>query len=275
MFRRITYNSADAYCRYLDIGLQTDNSANICGGRFGSFLKDRLGIVKLPYGLKLAYLICDGAFIPELLVKLPDGYFFNWTNFPEKPARFDREPSEQEKAAGSCDLHILNTGKLSLNDLLHPYDKSPLKQKFCNKFSIGVPKFFDYKSLPSKRRFLPYEAYAAYWRGYLLVEALDEYTYIDKFLSREVGIKTFSCRVSQIAHEWKNRYQKTFERLSFYRTAQAVLHTSHSPSNLTYRDISSFIIGKNKSELDVLEQDLEILLILFQNWQIKKEHEGK
>lgn len=131
VFRSVNYSSSDVYCRYLDTSLCHNYSSGVSGGRFGYYLKDNFAVEKLPYGIKVPQLIVAKAFPPDLFVQLPISLFKKWSNFPECPATWKAEENEEEKAAGNYNIYCHHPEKLDLNDLLHPYDLDPLREKVC------------------------------------------------------------------------------------------------------------------------------------------------
>jgi hypothetical protein len=263
------------YCRYLDISLSHGYSTGVCGGRFGYYLKDVFAIEKLPYDLKLSKLISAGALSPDLFVRLPKSYFIKWTNFPECPAKWQGDTSEVEKAAGNFNIHNIFLNDLSLNDLLHPYDSEPLNSEFVKRFEANTPKNLKAIKTTKFRGFIPSEAYFAYWRGYVLVDALTGYLDIDWFLSEKRGVAELVRRISSVNEVWNQKYKRLFQRLSLYRTAMSAIKAGHAECPLTYQQISDFLLGFSGSAAESLEDDLEQLLILFNGWQNEVSRNGR
>jgi hypothetical protein len=275
MYRSVTYSSADKYCRYLDISLSHSYWSGVCGGRFGYYLKDNFAIEKLPYDIKLSELILNGALSPELLVKLPASYLKKWSNFPEHPAAWTGVKNAAEKAAGNYDIHLFSPKSLALTDLLHPYDCTPLKIDFADKFRTEIPKKFKIVKIPERQGYIPFEAYFAYWHGYVLADALSGYLDIERFLPPKQGIAEIVARVSSVNEEWNRTYSNTFRRVSMYRTAMSIVHSGHSKTDLTFADIGNFLLDKSASNIDMLENDLKNLLILFAKWQDQIDQNGR
>ena len=138
-------------------------------------------------------------------------------------------------------MSIINQGNWSLESLLHPYDKKDLKKDFVDRFSEEVPRILKEKKHPNGLYFRPYEAYFSYWKGYILVEALDGYEDIEKFLSWEAGQSVLTARFIEVSQKWEENYKDTFTRLSFYRTAKTILALCRdSRPSTTCKEVSDF-----------------------------------
>ena len=275
MFRSVTYSSADMYCRYLDASISHGYCSGVCGGRFGNYLNDRFALEKLPYDIKIFKIITTGALSPDLFVRLPESFFRNWANFPMCPASWLEEKSEVEEAASNNNIYYFPSSELTLNKLLHPYDSEPLNREFVQRFDSKIPRYLKVIKLAEYRRFLPFEAYFAYWRGYVLVDALTGYLDIDQFLSEKQGVAKLIKRISVVNDDWNQKYKGIFQRLSLYRTSMSVINSRHSKCELTYKQISDFLLGMAKTNGEVLESDLEQLLILYDRWQYEIEKNGR
>ncbi len=275
MFRSVTYSSADMYCRYLDASLSHGYCSGVCGGRFGSYLKDRFAIEKLPYDIKISKLITAVALSPDLFVRLPHSFFKKWTNFPECPSFWLGNKNEVEEVASNYNIYYFPSSELIFNDLLHPYDFEPLKHDFVERFEAAIPRRLKVIKLAEYRSFLPFEAYFAYWRGYVLADALTGYLDINRFLSEKQGTATIIKRISSVNDDWNQKYGHIFQRLSLYRTAMSVVKSRHFKCKLTYKQISDFLLGMAKTNGETLESDLEQLLILYERWQCQIEKQGR
>jgi len=275
MYRSVTYSTADISCRYLGISLCHSYWSGVCAGSFGYYLKDKFAIEKLPYDIKLSELILKGALTPELFVKLPASFFKKWSNFPEHPASWKGDETEEEAAAGYFDIHHFPPKILSLNDLLHPYDCSPLKQRFVDKFKAEVPQKFKAVRKPDRQGFIPFEAYFAYWNGYILSDALSGNLDIERFLPKRCGTAMLVSTISSVSKEWNKSYRDTFHRLSMYRTAISVVHSRNSKSDLTCGNIGEYVLESSASTIEQLENDLRILLVLFSRWKNQIDHYGR
>lgn len=272
MFRYHCFDSADFYCRYLDAQLYLPPMGKaICNDRFLYFLKNKLGIQRLPYSLSLVDLLTKAAIIPDLFVKLPAEYFEVWRNFPERPAQYTMNREGRVEAAECHSLYIVPTGTFSMEDLLHPYDRDVVKTKFIDSFASEAPRMLTYGKHANGHHFIPYEAYFNYWKGYVFVEALDGFEDIENFLTQQVGRAAVVARFTDLSAKWEEHYKATFSRVSFYRTAVTILtHWKEKPS-VTYGDLAKFLQTVVKTDSSELEHDLEILLTLFAEWKKRSE----
>jgi len=278
VYRSVRYSSADKHCRYLDASLCHEHWSGFCGGRFGRYLCDRFDLEKLPYDLKLSTLILNRAFSPDLFVKLPDTFFRKWTNFPECPAFWESDLNVEEIAAGYYDIHYhyFSSDEFTLNDLLHPYDREPRQEDFVQRFQSEIPQTFNIVKLAKSRRYLSNEAYFAYWRGYVLVDALYGYLDIEKFLPAEEGMQKIIAIIAKTNNYWNEQYSCIFNRISLYRTSTAILVSDNIKNNLTYREIGSFLLNyAGELNPNCLEEDLEKLLVLFSRWHRLIESDGR
>jgi len=275
MYRTVTYSSADMYCRYLDISLSHGYSTGVCGGRFGYYLKDIFAVEKLPYDLKLSKLITAGALTPDLFVSLPTSFFKKWTNFPECPAIWKCGKGKSERAVSKYSIYYHPPNDLTLNDLLHLYDAEPLNIEFVKEFEANIPNKLRVIRMAECRSFIPFEAYFAYWHGYVLVDALAGYLDIDRFLSEKRGVAELVKRISSVNEVWNYKYKRLFQRLSLYRTATSIIHSGHATCTLTFKETSDFLLSFSDSASESLEGDLEQLLVLFNNWQNEIERNGR
>ncbi len=264
-------NGMDLYSRYLNVGLYRDtplaigSSAKVCHGWFGQYLKDRLEIQRIPYGLSIEDMIVKRALIPDLFVELPSEYFLL------------SEDSEMPEALKHADYHrveISTQGDWSLESLLHPYD-GERKRDFVDRFSKKIPRTLKKEKHPNGDAFRAYEAYFSYWKSYVFVEALDGYDNIDEFLSWKTGREILISRFTDVSEKWEENYRDVFTRISFYRTAKTILTLWKDPRpSTTYKKFSEFIQKVTDCNLKLLEQDMEKLLILFGWWE-KRQKEGR
>ena len=278
MWMYCNYNGMDQHSRYLNVSLYMDtpcftrSSAEVCRGRFGRHLKERLKIQRIPYDLSVADMIVERMLVPDLFVRLPSEYFTSWNNFPSTG---NCEIPESLIPASYHGVTVINRGDWSLESLLHPYDKKDLKEGFVDRFSEEVPQILKEEEHPNGTSFKPYEAYFGYWKSYIFVEALDGYEDIEKFLSWEAGQSVLISRFIDVSQKWKENYKDTFTRLSFYRTAKTTLALwENLRPTKTYKEVSEFIQKVTKCSPELLEQDIEKLLILFRDW-MKRLKEGK
>lgn len=264
-------NGMDLYSRYLNVGLYRDtplaigSSAKVCHGWFGQYLKDRLEIQRIPYGLSIEDMIVKRALIPDLFVELPSEYFL---------LSEDSEMSEALKHADYHRVEISTQGDWSLESLLHPYD-GERERDFVDRFSKKIPRTLKKEKHPNGDAFRAYEAYFSYWKSYVFVEALDGYDNIDEFLSWKTGREILISRFTDVSQQWEENYKNVFTRLSFYRTAKTILTLWEAPRiSITYQELSEFIQKVTDCNSELLEQDMEKLLILFGDWK-KRQKEGR
>ena len=275
MWRYVNYNGLDRYCRYLNVELyrveepySTGSFATICQGRFGQFLKDRLGIQRIPYGLHMVDMIVKGALIPDLFVELPPEYFSSWRQFALMD---DSEIPKELKWADYHRVPVDDYGTWSVESALHPYD-SEIKSDFVDRFSANVPQNLENYTHSNGFSFRPYEAYFQYWKAYIFVEALDGYEDIGLFLSSKIGRETVISNFREKSKRWEVEYVGIFDRLSFYRTAKTILTLWQGDCYTTSgKELSEFILKASNGTTEVLEQDLEKLLILFGHWRVKEQ----
>ena len=277
MWRYVNYNGLDRYCRYLNVGLYqveepfaTGSSATICHGTFGHFLKDKLGIQRIPCGLRMADMVVKGALIPDLFVELPPKYFSSWRRFASMD---DSEIPQEVKWADYHRVPVDDHGTWSLESALHPYD-SEIKSDFFDRFSANVPQNLEnYKHL-NGFSFRPFEAYFRYWKAYIFVEALDGYEDIGLFLSSKIGRETVISNFKEKSRRWEVEYEGIFDRLSFYRTAKTILTLWQGQGEgctTSVRELSEFILEVSNGTTELLERDLEKLLILFGHWRMREQ----
>lgn len=275
MWRYVNYNGLDRDCRYLNVGLyrveetfSTGPSATICHGTFGHFLKDRLGIQRMPCGLQMADLIVNGALIPDFFVELPPDYFLSWRHFPLMD---DSETPHELRWADYHSVSVDDHGTWSLESALHPYD-GELKCDFVDRFSVKVPQNLEKYEHPNGFSFRPFEAYFRYWKAYIFVEALDGYEDICLFLSSKIGRESVISNFREKSKRWEVEYEGIFERLSFFRSAKTILTLWQGEGCTTSgKELSEFILEVSNGTTELLEQDLEKLLILFGHWSMKEQ----
>ena len=267
MSKSVKWYQEDFYCRYLDgRAFLPTSTGEPCNGRFGSFLKKRIGISRLPYGLSVSDLIVNQAVFPDLIVHLPREYFLNWENFPRLPAKFDPPLNDKLKPAQEYSIRVIPRGEFSKSELLHPYDQTELETEFVARFKINAPSSFKHEKHPNGRSFIPYEWYLSYWKVYLFVEALDGYEEIDRFLAIQPGQATLRARFTEVSEKWEERYKDTFTLLSFYRTAVTLFELWEGQLSITYGSLSDFLQEITGCTANQLEEGLEKLLILFKEW---------
>lgn len=254
----INYSGDEFYCRYLDSRY-----------RFPNYLKRSFGIQKLPYSLTLLDLLPGDVFSPDLFTALPEEFFFAWENYSCIPKKFSDDLPRKLADAVDYDIYI-HSRLEQAEDCHHPYDYE-LKESFVRQFSSPVPEQIVKIRHPNGSYLYPYAAYFAYWRGYPLFEAVDSCRGIESFLPKEAGIAIFKKHLSQRNEDWNEHYRDTFDRLSFYRTFTA----RNAFSKHKIEGIETYLLHYTHASQEILEEDMEKLLILFQNWKWKIERYGK
>ncbi|MGE0822748.1 MAG: hypothetical protein AB7P18_11575 [Candidatus Binatia bacterium] len=229
MLRKMRINNIDMDCRYLDAQLFLPPiTGHVADGRLGHYLKSILDITKLPYRISLVDLIREKVVELDLFVLLPRKYFLNYENFPQRQAKFVPGLNKAVEIASyhSVNIVLVPGETSSLKDLLHPYDQEKWKTDFVEKFLSRVPDTLRYKAHPNGHKFAPYEAYLNYWRAYTFVEALNGYENIENFLPPRKGRSIMMARFAKVSKRWEDSYKEIFARVSFYRTAHAILNSS-------------------------------------------------
>ena len=171
MHRYITYNENDYHLCYLNISLYNETAMRLCGGRFGSYIEQNFGIKRLPYDIKLVDLILNGKNTDDLFVELPKDYFLDWSGYPALSERVKESSSDFIKNAVNHYIDIIPHDDLSFIDFIHPYD-SNLNESFRQKYMAVHPDNLPVYKHTNGHRFSNYESYMAYWRAYVLFEAV-------------------------------------------------------------------------------------------------------
>ena len=274
MWRYYNCDEMDLYSRYLAVGLYNHSNSKIdTQGKFGQYIKKRMEIRQIPHDLSITDMIIKRALIPDLFVELPSAYFISWDTFPLTGSS---EIPEELKPAACHSIYIHPRGDWSLKCLLHPYDRE-LKRDFVDQFSREVPRIMEKQEHPTINGvfFRPYEAYFSYWKSYIFVEALDGYEDTDKFLSWETGRKILLSRFIDVSKKWEEKYKDIFSRLSFYRTAKTALTLWRPNPSMPPKKLSKFIQKITDCSPELLEQDMEKLLILFEHWENRRKEERR
>ncbi len=269
MFRHIRFSTSDYYCRYLNIGINSQSSNNICNGRFWDFLEKSLDIKRLPYNIRLIDLILEGYLDCDLFVRIPNEYFFKWKDYPFIGGDLDDNNDEIIKYASyyelSMDFEYEN--EFDLSQFGHPYDLS-LKNDFVERFSVPIPSELENFKHANGYSFYPYEAYFSYWRAYLILESLEECKFIDRYLDTKKGIEIFKNSIKKKNELWRSKYSPTFNRLSQYKTIITQITISNKV-NCSLGDISNHVLNLTNSDSSDLELDLDLLLKLYDEWSWK------
>jgi hypothetical protein len=245
----------------------------MCKGGFFTFLKSTLRLEKLPYDIKLIDLITENCISVDLFVELPKSYFESWTDFPVLGNIHQEELADELKDVGYYNPIIRVSNETTLSALSHPYDEE-LHERFTRRFSVSHPSSITKYDHPNGRVFCPNEAYLSYWKAYILLEAIDECLFIDRYLPKAEGSKKFKEKVTVLNELWMRKYQSIFNAVSHYRTFISQFHHLETPLEHAYGEISQHLLKRAKiSELE-LHTGLETLLILHRNWTEKLKRNG-
>ncbi|MFQ6334323.1 hypothetical protein [Methylophilus sp. 3sh_L] len=264
--RKVKYSTTELDCRYLNINLPLSASSTTNSGRFGAELKN-IGIVSYPFGITAAELVSSGILKPALYVELPQSYFELWQNFPELPEissdNFDNE-------VGMYHLEIVPQTFKELSDVIHPYDGG-LKQSFVENHHAEVPSDFVKHIHNNGRNFIAAEAYLPYWHTYLLADSFYLYRHTASLFSSKEARNKILENLRKKAVRFCERYEKAFERLSWYKTVVSGWH--FSTINFTHGEIFSLVQRFSGVNVELLERDLKCLLELDAEWanQISKD----
>lgn len=257
--RKVKYSTAELDCRYLNINLPLFETSNMYSGRFGDELKN-IGIVSYPFRITTAELITTGILKPSLFVELPESYFELWPNFPECPRRYK---GDDHTKVGMYHLEILPVTFKELSEFIHPYD-GELKESFVEKYRAKVPNDFVKHTHNNGRNFIAAEAYLPYWHTYVLADSFYLYRHVALLFSYEQGKSKVLETIRKKAERFCKRYEKTFDRLSWYKTVVTGWHFSQT--NFTQGEIFSLAQSFSSVSIDLLEQDLKCLLDLDADW---------
>ncbi|TIH19275.1 hypothetical protein D0S45_03585 [Marinifilum sp. JC120] len=272
--RTVTSDESDLYCRYLNVGLLFYGRADMCSSRFLSVSTQVTGTKKLPYGVKLVDLIACGALIPELFVQLPEQMFKAWVGYPVLGTTSDDLLCEASEAARLYEISIspfYSDGRLT--EFCHPYDSS-LKEEFVNEFQADIPGNIKLLTHDNGRKFYPYEAYLPYWKSYVLLEALIQCKFIDRYLRGCEGKSRFIDSVRRTESKWAQKYSSTFNRVSWYRTIMAGILKSNVKVQASYGELVEYVLQQCNSSVGDLKEDLKMLLTIYQDWSFGLNRDG-
>jgi len=59
----------------LNLDLNCQHRKRPCGGKFGNFLEQSLGIMELPYDINLVHLVLEGVLTSDLFIEIPEDFF--------------------------------------------------------------------------------------------------------------------------------------------------------------------------------------------------------
>lgn len=259
MHREIS--SQEFYCRYLSLDLNSEPTNRMCSGDFFSFISKELLLTKLPYDIKVIDLVISHCLDTDLFVELPKLFFENWKNFPI----IENHPSDDLKDVGFYNLVIISDNVSSLSELSHPYDEE-LKDRFTSCFSILTPTKLTKYQHPNGRCFYPNEAYLAYWKSYIILEAVNECRFIDRYVAKDKGEMIFKKTVDSINKQWMKKYASIFNAISHYRTLTSLYHHMDAPTGLKYADSFPHLLDRANISIEELNTGLGLLLELHNTW---------
>ncbi len=273
MHRSINYNPQEFYCRYLSLGLNNNPVMRMCSGGFFTFLKDELHLKKLPYDIKVIDLIFEDCIDVDLFVELPKSYFENWDSYPVTGHQPNKGVKNDFGDAGYYNLIIRPDNETSLSELSHPYDEQ-MNESFKKRFGVIAPAKLIKCNHPNGRSFYPNEAYLSYWKAYIILEAVNECLFIERYVSREDGVQVFKDKVVRINKKWSKQYTLIFSAISHYRTFTSQIHHSNTLLTPTYGEISQHLLDRANVTATELNTGLEVLLELHNDWTRKLENNG-
>lgn len=273
MYRSVKYSTEDYYLSYLDLSLHSEKPWALCGGRFYSYLKNNLGIVSLPYDLKLIDLILDGDNTDELFVELPSEYFISWVNYPFLGEGFNKGSNELINNSMYFNINIIDCELDDLSDFLHPYDLN-LKELFHDAYKTAHPKNLIVCEHPNGRKFRPYESYVAYWRAYVVFEVIQGCKFVERYLNKADATEFVKKKFKDVNDVWVGKYRAGFNRLSLYRSFVTRARMSRFDCRFNYCDISDYVLRYTGSSVFDLKSDMTNLLIIYNEWEIKHNSTG-
>lgn len=258
--RQITFRESGMYCRYLSLNLpQYPPNRTMLSGRFGQWLK-RMGIEKFPFDIQLSDLLYAKVLQPSLCVKLPELFFEQWQNWPERPAiRQVRNQSAADWYDVQICAHVIN----QLEDCIHPYDGS-LKESFAQEYRDIVPSSPEAILHPNGREFIAAEAYIPYWQTYAIAADYFRYRHSDFLLEPDYGKARCIDYMRKAIELFVQEFGALFERLSWYKTIVTIVHWSKVHAN--QGEIFNFVQQYSTVSESQLKDDLHLLLGLDYQW---------
>lgn len=266
--RKIRYNKADIYCRYLNINLPLSSGNSKSSGRFGDFLKE-IGIKKFPYNINMAGLVFQKIIKPALYVELAVAYFKDWKNFPKCPRQSDSRPRFIE--SGCYNLKILPQNIEHLDDLVHPYDGS-WKDSFTKKYQAEFANIPETHHHRNGSKYIAAEAYLSYWQAYALADSFYLYRHVDRLLSKQDGMERVLELIKNKVDQFSEKYAATFDRVSWYKTIATAWW--FSKIDCTSGELLELTQKYTHLTVDELKQDLHRLLALDAAWLAQINNHG-
>lgn len=240
-------------------------SKEICEGKFQYFLKQAIGLKKLPYNLNLIDLLTLDHSSYDLFVKLPKQLFETWESYPSYPKSeqvLDSKISLAEHFDEEIPIYDANQ-----NEFLHPYDTT-LRNDFVNQFISDeikdIPIFEHSRGYGIQYR--PCEFYLEYWRGYILIDTLVDCKFIDHYLSKVEATTKFKEVFTRNNTLWVSKYRQSFNILAKLRTA--IGYSINTQKKDYYLKLKEYLQLNQEDLFKILSELLEI----HKSWIWKKKN---
>ncbi|PKH86933.1 hypothetical protein CXF79_09385 [Colwellia sp. Bg11-28] len=228
---------------------------------------------KLPYDIKIIDLICEDCIDVDLFVELPKSYFESWDNFPNTGRQSNQCEKNDIGDAGYYNLIIRLDDETSLSELSHPYD-AQLNESFKKRFGVQPPLKLIKCDHPNGRSFYPNEAYMAYWKAYVILEAANECLFIDRYMAKEEGSLLFKDKVRSVNQKWLSQYASIFDAISHYRTLISQFNHLEKLFTTTHGELSQHLLNRANITASELNSGLGSLLTLHLDWSRKLNNNG-
>ena len=223
--------------------------------KFKYFLKEAIGLKKLPYNLNLIDLLTLNHSSYDLFVKLPKQLFETWDSYPSYP-KSEQVLDSKIRSAEHFDEEI-PIYDANQHEFLHPYDTT-LRNDFVNQFISDeikdIPIFEHSRGYGIKYR--PCEFYLEYWRGYILIDTCVDCKFIDHYLSRSEGTSKFQEAFVKNNNLWVSKYKKSFNILAKLRTA--IGYSINTQKKDYYLKLKEYLQLNEEDLFKILSELLEI-----------------
>ena len=261
---RLKTPSNSVHHSYLSVGAHRVTK-EICEGKFKYFLKEAIGLKKLPYNLNLIDLLTLNHSSYDLFVKLPKQLFETWDSYPSYP-KSEQVLDSKIRSAEHFDEEI-PIYDANQHEFLHPYDTT-LRNDFVNQFISDeikdIPIFEHSRGYGIKYR--PCEFYLEYWRGYILIDTCVDCKFIDHYLSRSEGTSKFQEAFVKNNNLWVSKYKKSFNILAKLRTA--IGYSINTQKKDYYLKLKEYLQLNEEDLFKILSELLEI----HKSWIWKKKN---